>query len=112
VQRCGGGEVVQRPATVSALMYQLQEWRGDGRRGNRGQAVARKGRGGSELISAVMLLAAQWHMSDRQAATAGLDAGEARSWADFAYWASTVVIGCQCVDWLMMCPICMSKNSP
>jgi hypothetical protein len=44
VRRCGGGEVVQRPATVSALMYQLQEWRGDGRMGNRGAGCCQKGK--------------------------------------------------------------------
>jgi hypothetical protein len=34
---------------------------------------------------------------------AGLDAGEARSWADFAYWTLTVLIECRCVDSLLMC---------
>jgi hypothetical protein len=54
-----------------------------------GQAVARRGRGGGELVSAVMLHGVV--ACDRQVGGGdGLEVGEERSWTGLGNWASTV----------------------
>jgi hypothetical protein len=54
-----------------------------------GQAVARRGRGGGELVSAVMLHGVV--ACDRQVGGGdGLEVGEERSWTGLGNWVSTV----------------------
>jgi hypothetical protein len=85
-RRCRGKEMVWHPATVGASMYRLWEWRrGSGGGETEGRPVARRGRGGSKVVSAVTLHGTM-ACSRSQAATTGLKVGEESCWAGLTNW--------------------------
>jgi hypothetical protein len=90
-RRHGGREVVrcQQWWVLQWIIYESGGELGGGE--TEGHTIAKRGRGGGELVSTVTL----YYMFGRQAVTTvGLDVEEGRCWVDLSYWVSTVLVEC------------------
>jgi hypothetical protein len=93
VRRRGGGEVVRCHQwwVLQWIIYESGGELGGGE--TEGHTIAKRGRGGRELVSMVTL---HYAFGRQAATTVGLDVGEGKGkcWADLSYWASIVLVEC------------------